>query len=120
MQEKMILTAPELLLVCFKIIRPLRSCETLFDLNCLASAWAAVENILLSMAAEGLYGVTMVPFKTEKLKQLLKIPEDYEVATFIPMGYPNKEYEIKQIEVSSEDRIHIDEWKNHSTKPSVR
>jgi nitroreductase len=116
MQEKMILTAPELLLVCFKMSRPLRSCETLFDLNCFASAWAAVENILLAMAAEGLYGVTMVPFKTGRLKQLLKIPDDYEVATFIPIGYPDKEYRIQQIGVSSEDRIHIDEWQNHPNK----
>lgn len=110
LQEKMILTAPELLLVCFKMTKPLHDCETLFDLNCYASAWTVVENILLAMAAEGLYGVTMVSFKTGKLKKLLKIPEEFEIATFIPIGYPEKGYKVKQLEVNVGDRIHIDEW----------
>ena len=109
-QERILLTAPEILVVCFRMQTPLAGCETLFHLNNFASAWLVVENILLAMAAEGLYGVTMVPFKTGGLKKLLGIPDDYEVATFIPLGYPKKEPGIKQINVSPEERIHIDKW----------
>lgn len=110
LQERMLLTAPELLVVCFRMANKLCECETLFELNCLASAWLAVENILLAMAAEGLYGVTMVPFKTGGLKKLLGIPEDYEVATFLPIGYPKKEPAMRQIKIKIEDRIHINGW----------
>ena len=110
LQERMLLTAPEILIVCFRMEKPLSECETLFELNNFASAWLVVENILLAMAAEGLYGVTMVPFRTSRVKRLLGIPDDYEIATFIPLGYPKKEPNIRQIKINPEKRIHIDEW----------
>jgi nitroreductase len=110
LQERMLLTAPEILIVCFRMAKPLSECETLFELNNFASVWLVVENILLAMAAEGLYGVTMVPFRTAGLKKLLGIPGDYEIATFIPIGYPKKELSIKQVEINLEERIHINKW----------
>ncbi|MEW6585473.1 MAG: nitroreductase family protein [Nitrospirota bacterium] len=79
----MLLTAPEILIVYFRMEKPLSECDTLFELNNFASVWLVVENILLAMAAEGLYGVTMIPFRTGRLKKLLGIPDDYEIATFI-------------------------------------
>lgn len=110
LQERMLLTAPEILIVCFHMQKPLSECEMLFELNNFASAWLVVENILLAMAAEGLYGVTMVPFRTSRVKRLLGIPDDYEIATFIPLGYPKKGPSIRQIKINLEERIHIDEW----------
>jgi len=110
LQERMILTAPELLIVCFRMVKPLSVCKTLFNLNNFASAWLVVENILLAMTAEGLYGVTMVPFKTTELKRFLDIPDECEIATFIPMGYSKKEPTPRQIKVNLDDRIHIDKW----------
>jgi nitroreductase len=110
LQERMLLTAPEMLVVCFRMTKPLSECQTLFELNNLASAWLVIENLLLAMAAEGLYGVTMVPFRTAGLKKLLGIPGDYEIATFIPIGYPKKEPSVRQIKVNLEERIHLDEW----------
>ena len=106
----MLLTAPEILIVCFRMAKPFSACETLFELNNFASVWLVIENMLLAMAAEGLYGVTMVPFKTAGIKTLLGIPEDYEVATFIPIGYPKAEPAIRQVEVSLEERIHVNQW----------
>ena len=110
LQERMLLTAPELLVVCFLMEKPLRECKTIFELNCLASVWLAIENILLAMAAEGLYGVTMVPFQTVGLKKLLGIPDAYEVATFIPLGYPKKEPSVRQVKVELKERIHLNKW----------
>jgi hypothetical protein len=43
------------------------------------------------------------PIEEEKL-------HDYEVATFIPLGYPKKEPRVRQIKVNLEERIHIDIW----------
>ncbi len=110
LQERMLLTAPETLIVCFRMEKPLSEWERLFELNNFASAWLVVENVLLAMAAEGLYGVTMVPFRTSRVKRLLGIPDDCEIATFIPLGYPKKEPSIRQIKMNLEEGIHIDEW----------
>ncbi|NIU82351.1 MAG: nitroreductase, partial [Candidatus Korarchaeota archaeon] len=65
-----------------------KECEALYDLNDMASVWMCIENILLAMAAEGLYGVTSVPRETHLLKKILGIPDGYEVAAAIPIGYP--------------------------------
>lgn len=109
-QERMIMTAPELLAVCFRMTTPLIECKALFDLSNFASAWLVVENLLLAMAAEGLYGVTMPPFRTGKLKTLLGVPDDYEIATLIPFGYPKGNAKVKQLNVNLDERIHRNRW----------
>src|SRR5271157_2190893 len=45
-QKQMLLNSPELLVVCFKMKRNVDACETLYELNSFASAWACIENIL--------------------------------------------------------------------------
>jgi nitroreductase len=87
-QKRMMLSSPELLIVCFRMRKTFKECKTLYDLNNFASVWACIENILLAMAAEGLYGVTFITHNTEPLKKMLSIPSDYEVAALIPIGYP--------------------------------
>jgi nitroreductase len=108
-QKRMLLGSPELLVVCFRMRKPLRECKTLYELNNFASVWTCIENILLAMAAEGLYGVTYIPHETSSLKKSLGIPDDYEVATLIPIGYP-QEYSVKQKPVSTQEKIHHNKW----------
>jgi nitroreductase len=108
-QKKMLMSSPELLVVCFRMRKPLKECETLYDLNSFASVWACIENILLAMAAEGLFGVTYIPHRTKSVRELLGIPEDYEVAALIPIGYPSGQF-MKQKTVVLSDKIHIDKW----------
>lgn len=108
-QKRMLLGSPELLVVCFRMRKPLGECKTLYELNNFASVWTCIENILLAMAAEGLYGVTYIPYETSSLKKSLGIPNDYEVATLIPIGYP-QEYSVKQKPVSPQEKIHHDKW----------
>jgi nitroreductase len=108
-QKKMLLNAPELLVICFRMKKSLKDCRTLYELNNFASAWTCIENILLAMAAEGLFGVTYVPHETSSLKRTLNIPDDYEVAALIPVGYP-KPYRVKQKPVSLSEKIHRDTW----------
>ena len=108
-QRRMLLSSPELLIVCFRMRKPLRECKTLYDLNNFASVWACIENILLAMAAEGLYGVTFIPHETMPLKKMLCIPDDYEVAVLIPIGYP-QEYFVKQKPLSLQEKIHYSKW----------
>jgi nitroreductase len=108
-QKRMLMSSPELLVVGFKMRKPLRECNTLYDLNCFASVWACVENVLLAMAAEGLHGVTFIPHETTSPKKMLGVPDDYEVAVLIPIGYP-QEYFVKQKPVSLKEKIHYNRW----------
>jgi nitroreductase len=108
-QKRMLLTSPELLMVCFRMRKPFKECRTLYDLNNFASVWACIENILLAMATEGLYGVTFITNDTELLKEMLNIPSDYEVAALIPIGYP-KDYFVKQRPISLQEKLHHDRW----------
>jgi nitroreductase len=108
-QRRMLMSSPELLIVCFKMRKRLTECKTLYDLNGYASVWACIENILLAMAAEGLYGVTFMTDDTVPLKKMLGIPDDFEVATLIPIGYPQG-YFVKQKPVSLKEKIHHNQW----------
>jgi nitroreductase len=108
-QKRMMLASPELLIVCFRMRKPFKECKTLYDLNNLASAWACIENILLAMAAEGLYGVTFITNDTTPLKKMLNVPDDYEAAALIPIGYP-KDYFVKQRPISLQEKLHYNKW----------
>ncbi|MGD0644004.1 MAG: nitroreductase family protein [Candidatus Bathyarchaeia archaeon] len=108
-QRRMMLTSPELLVVCFRMRKPFKKCKTLYDLNNFASVWACIENILLAMAAERLYGVTFVTNDTEQLKKVLDVPGGYEVAALIPIGYP-KNYFVKQKPISLQEKLHYERW----------
>jgi nitroreductase len=108
-QRRTLMSSPELLIVCFRMRKPFKECETLYELKNFASVWTCIENISLAMAAEGLYGVTFIPRETSPLKKLLGIPADYEVATLIPIGYP-QEYFVKQKPISLKEKTHYNKW----------
>jgi nitroreductase len=108
-QKRMLMNSPELLVVCFRMKTGLKECKTLYELNNFASVWTCIENILLAMAAEGLYGVTYIPHETASLKKALDLPQDYEVAAVIPIGYPT-DYFVKQRTISLEEKIHYNKW----------
>lgn len=109
LQLTMLLGAPELLIVCYKMRKPLAEVKTLFELNSLASAWCCIENIVLAMAAEGLYGCTYSPYDTSALKKYLGLPSPWEIAAIIPFGYPRQEPRPREAP-SLEPRLHIDRW----------
>ena len=108
LQQTMMLRAPELLLVCYWM-KPVAECRTLFELNPLASAWMCVENIMLALAAEGLYGCTYTPYESTGLKEFLGVPAGYEIAAVIPFGYP-KEPPRKNKDEDLDARLHVDGW----------
>ena len=107
-QQSMMLEAPELLLVCYRQ-KPLSDCRTFFELNPLASAWMCIENIMLALAAEGLFGCTYTPYESQGLKEFLGVPDGFEIAAVIPFGFPKD----PPGENESEDlaaRLHVDGW----------
>ena len=83
------------------------------SLNYFASAWAAVENILLAATAEGLACAFRIPIgnETEYVKHLVNAPEEYEFTCFLAIGYAAENAHIcKQKEIRVEDRIHYNVW----------
>jgi nitroreductase len=107
-QLTMMLEAPEVLVVCYKM-KPLAECRGLFELNPLASVWMCVENIMLALAAEGLFGCTYTPYDSQGLKNILSVPPEYQVAAVIPFGFPKREPEARKPENLNE-RLHVDTW----------
>jgi len=107
-QQSMMLEAPELLLVCYRM-KPLGEVRTLFELNPLASVWMCVENIMLALAAEGLYGCTYTPYESRGLKEFLGVPAGWEIAVVIPFGYPREEPGENEAE-DLDARLHVDGW----------
>lgn len=83
------------------------------SLNYFASAWAAVENILLAATAEGLACAFRIPIGTEPeyVKQLVGSPNEYEFTCFLAIGYAAENAHIcKQKEIQVEERIHYNTW----------
>ncbi|GAU80012.1 nitroreductase family protein [Fusibacter sp. 3D3] len=110
-QKKMILSAPELLVVVYKPKTQVSVSERVYDLNCLASVWCCIENILLSLADSEVYGVTFIPQNTFAIKKILNVPEPLEVAAIIPFGYRVADSKIyPQKEVKLVERLHTDTW----------
>ncbi|MCX6555190.1 MAG: nitroreductase family protein [Candidatus Aminicenantes bacterium] len=109
LQLTMMLQARQVLVVCYKM-KPLAECRTLFELNPLASAWMCIENIMLALAVEGLFGCTYTPYQAKGLKEFLGVPAAYEIAAVIPFGFPKDppaENEVEDLDA----RLHVDGWK---------
>ena len=83
------------------------------SLNYFASAWAAVENILLAATAEGLACAFRIPIgnESEHVKQVVGAPDGYEFTCFLAIGYAAVDAHIcKQKVIRVKDRIHENAW----------
>lgn len=112
-QHRMLLTAGTLLVPCFRQASPLLQPKCLSDLNGFASIWCCIENMLLAAAAEGIFGVTRIPFPEEitHLRQTLGIPPDYEVACYLALGHPAPNAaRPHQLAASAKERIRLEHW----------
>jgi nitroreductase len=110
-QKSMLLKTPELLVVVFKPKTKVEESKKIYDLNCLASVWCCIENILLALASENLFGVTYIPQKTDQVKKVLGVPDQLEVAAIIPFGYKEDETKtVNQKQVDLKQKIHFNRW----------
>ncbi|MCR5257252.1 MAG: nitroreductase family protein [Desulfovibrio sp.] len=83
------------------------------SLNYFASAWCAVENMLLAAAAEGLACAFHIPIEAEAehVKRTAGAPEGYELACLLAVGHPAPGIRLpKQKEIDPADRIHRGGW----------
>ena len=79
------------------------------SLNYFASAWCALENMLLAATDKGLGTVFHIPVadEVEKIKKIVNAPESYEFICLLTMEYPAEgAFLPKQKEIDINDRIH--------------
>ena len=112
-QYRMLLNAGCLIVPAFRHRGPLLRPESLSALNSFASIWCCIENMLLAAAAEGVFGVTRIPFEAEtrQLRTTLGIPDGYEIPCYLALGYPAANLtQTRQIPVDIGSRMHYGHW----------
>lgn len=113
-QQKMLMESGLLIIPFFcQLTCPLLSPTEQSSLNYFASAWCALENMLLAATAEGLGAVFHIPVgdEAEKIKGIVHAPQGYEFTCLLTIGYPAENAFLpKQKEINTEDRIHLNAW----------
>ena len=113
-QQKMLMQSGLLIIPFFRQMTwPLLKPVEQSSLNYFASAWCALENMLLAATAEGLGTVFHIPVndEAEKIKEIVNAPEGYEFICLLTMGYPAENAFLpKQKVIHIKDRIHTNSW----------
>ena len=113
-QQRMLIQSNCLILPFFKQKDyPLCKPADQSSLNYFASAWAAVENILLAPTAEVRGCAFRIPIgnEPEYVKHLVNAPVGYEFTCFLAIGYAAENAHIcKQKDIRVEERIHKNIW----------
>ena len=103
-QQRMLMQSNCLVLPFFRQKRfsSVPTCRPKVHSTISASAWAAVENILLAATAEGLACAFRIPIgnEPEYVKHLVNAPDGYEFTCFLAIGYAAENAHIcKQKEI---------------------
>lgn len=112
-QFSMLDEAPALILPFYQQPGALLKPKSQSDLNAFASIWLCVENMLLAAAAEGIFGVTRIPFADERkiVLEALNIPAGFEFPCWLALGYPADDAKrAEQVQIDPLTRIHMDRW----------
>lgn len=109
-QQRMLMQSGLLIIPFFRQKQsPLLQPAEQSSLNYFASAWCAVENMLLAATDEGLGTVFHIPVadEAEQIKRIVNAPEGYEFTCLLTMGYPAPgAFLPPQKEIDIADRIH--------------
>jgi len=75
-------------------------------------AGAAIENFLLHLTEAGLSSCWVGHFNDDKIKMILKIPEDKEIEAIFPIGYSLKKEKPSRAKGSMDKKLYFNEWGN--------
>lgn len=110
-QQRMLMQSGLLIIPFFRQMQsPLLHPAEQSSLNYFASAWCAVENMLLAATDAGLGAVFHIPVadEVEQIKKIVNTPEGYEFTCLLTIGYPAKDAFLpRQKEINIHDRIHL-------------
>jgi nitroreductase len=77
---------------------------------------AAIQNFMLHLHSIGLSTCWVGHYNDEKIKNLLKIPEDKELEAIIPVGYQRIKPNVKKEKGNSWKGLYFNEWGNGRMK----
>lgn len=110
-QQKMLMQSGLLIIPFFhQLTTPLLKPAEQSSLNYFASAWCAVENMLLAATAEGLGCVFHIPVadESDEIKAIVNAPKGYEMTCLLTIGYPaDGAFLPRQKKIDLDSRIHI-------------
>ena len=110
-QQRMLMQSGLLIIPFFRqLTTPLLKPTEQSSLNYFASAWCAVENMLLAATAEGLGCVFHIPVadESDEIKAIVNAPKGYEMACLLTIGYPTDgAFLPRQKNIDIDSRIHI-------------
>lgn len=113
-QQKMLMESGLLIIPFYRQLTwPLLKPAEQSSLNYFASAWCALENMLLAAANEGLGAAFHIPVsdEAEKIKKTVGAPSDYEFICLLTLGWPaDNAFLPRQKPVDVEKRIHTGLW----------
>ena len=113
-QQKMLIESGLLILPFYhQLTVPLLKPTEQSSLNYFASAWCALENMLLAATAEGLGATFHIPVadEAEKIKEIVGAPAGYEFICLLSIGYPAPNAFLpRQKAIHIKDRIHQGKW----------
>ena len=113
LQRSMIEESTCVILVLYKQKHAFSNSPNNFGLMDYGSAWALIENIILSATYEGLGTGIHVPVEKEpqQIKDFLKIPYNYYLPAMIMLGYTAENALLpKQIETNVNNKVHWNQW----------
>jgi nitroreductase len=113
LQYRMLVSSSVLVLPFFfqpkDVLRP----AELSGLNCFASIWCFVENMLIAASSHGIYGVTRIPTEAERshVKERVNAPAGYDFPCYLSLGYESEATNpVRQKRIDYKDHIHLDRW----------
>ena len=112
-QRSMIEESTCVILVLYKQKHQFTDSPNNFGLMDYGSAWALIENILLSATYEGLGTGIHVPVQKEpqQIKDFMKIPYNYYIPAMIMLGYAAENALLPtQIETNVNNKVHWNKW----------
>jgi nitroreductase len=86
---------------------------------CKQQAGAAMQNFLLKLTEYALSTCWIGYFNEEKIKKLLKIPEEYIIEAIFPIGFANEKPKQKK-EKDLNNFLYFNEWDNKRMKSSQK
>jgi nitroreductase len=88
--QRFVAEAPVIVVACGQRL-PLNRGGYMGEMSVLLDIAIAFTHLILAARAEGLGTCWIGAFNNEAVKELLKVPEDYEVVAATPLGYPSED-----------------------------
>ena len=102
--------------VCTNPSKTKMSYEERADIYLKQQAGAAIQNFLLKLTEHGLDTCWIGHFYEEKIKHLLKVPDDIHVEAFFPIGYEYKKTALKR-KTELNSHLYFNEYNNKKMNP---